>query len=538
METSYKFISRELELNLLEFERQKIQKGIDAKKTMAERNLKGQFSTPYALALEMLQYSKKIFPKRYKIRFFDPGFGTGVFYSALLQTCHKSKIRSAEGYEIDPAYGNAAKELWAKTGFNLHINDFTQVRPPSNDSEKPNLIVCNPPYVRHHHISQEDKKRLQKTSEKLSGIKVNGLSGLYCHFLLISNGWLAKNGIGIWLIPSEFMDVRYGSQIKEYLLNKVMTLRIHRFNPEDVQFEDALVSSAIVIFKKKSPISNHKIVFSYGGTLTKPEKLKQVFCKDLTSGEKWTRYPLNAKKISIAGEVKLSDLFVVKRGIATGSNKFFIISQETIKKKKIPKKYLLPILPSPRHLTIDEIQSNKIGTPLINKPLFLISCGENETKLKKKAPTLYKYFQEGITKEVSKKFLCKNREPWYAQEKRDPPLFLFTYMGRKSGNRKSLRFILNHSKAVGTNSYLLLYPKVWLKKLIAENPGLINSIWIGLKNVKSDELLGEGRVYGGGLYKLEPRELGNTTAKEVIKIIKKEMENTNQPFTDQTCLNH
>ncbi|ETR69363.1 MAG: hypothetical protein OMM_03972 [Candidatus Magnetoglobus multicellularis str. Araruama] len=35
------------------------------------------------------------------------------------------------------------------------------------------------------------------------------------------------------------MDVNYGNQIKQYLLDKVKLLHIHRFDPDEVQFNDA-----------------------------------------------------------------------------------------------------------------------------------------------------------------------------------------------------------------------------------------------------------------------------------------------------------
>ena len=62
---------------------------------------------------------------------------------------------------------------------------------------------------------------------------------------------LQTNGLAAWLIPSEFMDVNYGDEVKRYLTERVCLLQIHRFCPSDVQFDDALVSSAIVVFEKR-----------------------------------------------------------------------------------------------------------------------------------------------------------------------------------------------------------------------------------------------------------------------------------------------
>ena len=47
------------------------------------------------------------------------------------------------------------------------------------------------------------------------------------------------------------MDVNYGKAVKHYLLSRVTLLHIHRFDPNDVQFADALVSSAVVWFRNK-----------------------------------------------------------------------------------------------------------------------------------------------------------------------------------------------------------------------------------------------------------------------------------------------
>ncbi len=108
-----------------------------------------------------------------------------------------------------------------------------------------NLLICNPPYVRHHHLRRSTvKTRLQRQSLIATGVRLSGLAGLYAHFITLAHPWMSEDAIAGWLIPSEFMDVNYGRELKHYLLHTVTLLRIHRFDPTEVQFTDALVSSA------------------------------------------------------------------------------------------------------------------------------------------------------------------------------------------------------------------------------------------------------------------------------------------------------
>ena len=53
----------------------------------------------------------------------------------------------------------------------------------------------------------------------------------------------------------------------------------------------------------------------------------------------------------------------------------------------------------------------------------------------------------------------------------------------------------------------MLYPKEPLEQAISNDPELIYQIWEILKTIGSDEIEDEGRVYGGGLKKIEPKEL-------------------------------
>lgn len=53
----------------------------------------------------------------------------------------------------------------------------------------------------------------------------------------------------------------------------------------------------------------------------------------------------------------------------------------------------------------------------------------------------------------------------------------------------------------------MLYPKPAFKALMDRDPASLRSIWEYLRGLGVEELTGQGRVYGGGLYKLKPKEL-------------------------------
>lgn len=93
-------------------------------------------------------------------------------------------------------------------------------------------------------------------------------------------------------------------------------------------------------------------------------------------------------------------------------------------------------------------------------------------------------------------------------------------MGRQdTGRGRPFRFILNHSMATATNVYLMLYPKPALAKVLLDQPELLKEVWQALDLISDEVLMGEGRVYEGGLHKLEPRELGNASIKRIVEIL-------------------
>ncbi|NLX21159.1 MAG: class I SAM-dependent methyltransferase [Phycisphaerae bacterium] len=509
-------------IHQLEARRQAVQRHLDAQKSLPERNRFGQFATPHALALEMAHCLAACWKQGdTNVRFADPAVGTGSFYSAALQVFGPGRIASAVGIEVDPRFHAAANNLWASRGLQLVQGDFTEWIADRVGVNQPNLILANPPYVRHHHVPRGEKERLRRLIRKTCGVEVSGLAGLYVYFLLLVTAWMKDGGLAAWLVPSEFMDVNYGAALKQVLTTQVTLERLHRFDPAIAQFGDALVSSVVLLLRKSPPVPGHTVAFTYGGTLTQPAVTQHIPVSVLHSARKWTAYPGSNhdrhRAPSGPGEVTLGDLFRITRGIATGANKFFILPRAEARRLCLPDSLLRPILPSPRLLRHTVIERAPDGYPRIDPQLCLLDCRLPEHTVERCHPPLWEYLRLAQTHGLPDRYLCRKRVPWYRQEQREPAPFLCTYMGRGQDDHRPFRFIWNRSDAIATNLYLMLFPRTSLAQILEQTPARVSEIHALLNAVTGYELRQEGRVYGGGLHKIEPGELARISAARFIE---------------------
>lgn len=312
------------------------------------------------------------------------------------------------------------------------------------------------------------------------------------------------------------MDVNYGEVLRTYLSRKVTLLGIHTFNAGDVQFEDALVSSAVVVFRNTPPTQSDKVLFTFGGSVTRPRKEYVVPIPDLNPRSKWSSMPERGSR-NDAGPT-LADFFTIRRGIATGANRFFILDRSDAIDRGFSERHLTPMLPSSRYISGVTVDADDEGWPILERQLVLLNCRVPEDELASIDPALAEYFATADELGIKGGYLVKSRQPWYRQEERPPAPFLCTYMGRGVDEDRPFQFILNRSRAVGTNTYLMLYPSRGLAEYLAQAPERLEAVHAALLSITAEDLRLGGRAYGGGLHKIEPKELASLAAHNLVAL--------------------
>ena len=216
----------------------------------------------------------------------------------------------------------------------------------------------------------------------------------------------------------------------------------------------------------------------------------------------------------------LGDFFTIKRGVETGDNDFFILTPIEALGYDLPETFLQPILPSPSALHEQEIVADPEGDPILDNKNFLLNCSLPEWEIKQDYPSLWRYLESGMERGVHERYSCRHRNPWYSQERRPPAPYLSAYIGQaRAGDDVPFQFILNHSKAIAPNVYLMMYPRSALARRLGNDYPLRVALWGALNDIGLDEVIRRGRIYGEVTGKLEPMELASVPADRIVALM-------------------
>ena len=401
--------------------------------------------------------------------------------------------RLVEGCELHVESAKAALERCSEYSFkpSIEIGDFFRQR-PSKDYD---VILGNPPYVRFQVLDRRQKDSFKEVSHR-TGYTISALASAWAPFVMHSATFLKKGGRLAFVLPAELLTVNYAASIREFLLEEFADITIVAFDKKvfpEVQEEVVLLlasgyhlgSAGFIKLRQSSDLRGID------------EGVDRDFYPD-GKGARWMPGLVTPivgqvlERLDGNGFCRLGDWGKLSLGSVTGNNKYFTLSQDDVRIIGLHDDEVAPISPpGSNHLRRLALTCADYDSMVSQgKKAFLFYPGETPSDAARR------YLDFGLEKEVNRGYKCRKRSPWWRVPLASPPDAFVTYM-----NDYAPGICINEAGVHCLNSVHGL--------TFAEGYRALGRRLFALSCVNSVTLLSaelEGRAYGGGMLKVEPRE--------------------------------
>lgn len=213
------------------------------------------------------------------------------------------------------------------------VSPFLDVEWMFGISDGFDIVIGNPPYIQ----LQNDKGKLGKLYEPCGYKTFDSTGDIYALFYERGNNLLRPGGTLCYITSNKWMRAGYGENLRGYLTEHTHPLRLIDFGETHV-FESATVMTNILLFQHAaSPKQVTVKATQIGEDFNDPATLRQyvanhnIICTYSTY-EPWVIMPdylrrLN-KKVEQQGKPLKSWNIVINRGILTGYDKAFFVTEE------------------------------------------------------------------------------------------------------------------------------------------------------------------------------------------------------------------
>lgn len=421
-------------------------------------------------------------------RVVDPGGGSGRFTLAAARRWPKAELVATD---VDPLATLMARANLAAAGFasrsRVLLEDYRSLALDRIDG--PTLYLGNPPYVRHHQIEGKWKQWLMTTARS-RGLSASGLSGLHVHFFLATAAHGQPGDTGVFVTSAEWLDVNYGSLVRELLLHGLGGVGVYLLEPHAARFADAATTGAITCFRLGTRAKSIRLrrVKTVDG-LGRLDGGRPVTRERLAEARRWSPLTHVSTKVP-EGHVELGELCRVHRGTVTGSNRVWIAGAGEI---ELPEDLLTPSVTKARELfaagpTLRNAESLR---RVIDLPIDLDVLDAEARRV------VDEFLKVAKRLGAADGYVARNRRAWWSVGLRKPAPILTTYMARRLP-----AFVRNLANARHVNIAHGVYPRQPMTQ--ADLDRLASSL-------RASVTLAQGRTYAGGLTKFEPREMERLT---------------------------
>jgi len=308
------------------------------------------------------------------------------------------------------------------------------------------------------------------------------------------------------LLPGNWAETRYGQELREHLWAiRHRKVEVHAFPRELQVFPGTQVTAVILaIGPRRSTLQPFRILpaHMHGGSVATgrvrladrraatPSTFSHLFWPNSRPAVARSRVPMNGPR--------LTDVVRIRRGVATGANSFFLLSDDEA--KDLPPTSVTPVLRRMRDLlgeALDAEAHDSIGARGGKRWLLDLHDAPISNGMPAD-PRLRRLVQRGRDSGMHLRVLCAVRDPWFAVERIEPPDLFISPM-----SKDAFRVATNLIRAVHTNSLYGLYVNGSLGVEEVAN-------WLRSSHGQ-ERLRAVARQHSSGLLKLEPRALGAIT---------------------------
>lgn len=453
------------------------------------RGALGQFRTPKAVGQIMQSWATSG-----DDTLLDPGMGSAALSSpgfpGWVLSSDPGQVYGIDRSPLSRLMGTVTLTLVGQE-HTTQTADFLTIA-PEQVSETIDAVVCNPPYVRYNELPTEYRSTLNEQAERLTGCKVHGKTPLHGYFLYHASACLSPGDRMAVVVPHHFLHRQYGVTLKRYLLDRFRIHALALYDPTNNSLFDTADTTALLLFleatSQDEPHGTTRFIHLEDVENTEWHReletatpgtrdwgyVTHVEQSELQPEENWTRQ-FNPLTVDTTNLTPLSEIADVTRGISTGDNGFFCVSQNEVEKYGIDERYLQPLIRTVSKVAEYEFRDrdwrNQRETggeawllyleDLDGVPKDLAEAKETREawgvtnaehgELNQSDVGLYAYLHANVSDITSKKL--QSRSPWYRVDRRDSPQIIMQTLSRDGFNA-----ILNDSSALILNNGNGIYP--------------------------------------------------------------------------------
>lgn len=469
-----------------------------------QRKARGAFFTPPAIAEHLAGWAIRDNSEAVVL---DPTCGDGVFLLAAGQQLkalgRPTSDLDSQVFGIDLHHGSLreADRLLEEEGLDAHLiaSDFFAVPTPDQlgaPLDYVDAVIGNPPFVRYQQHSGASRHRSSSAALR-QGVRLNGLASSWAASLAHASGFLKPDGRLAMVLPAELLTVGYAEPVRRWLRERFERVNLVLF--ERLQFQDALADVVLLLAEGRGGCDAFSLWHVESAEdLVKIRPYMQLNVTPPESG-KWTDILIPKAARGLYREVTsnhfttLSEYGSSSLGTVTGANSFFALSEATRLAYGLTESQLVPISPpGTRHL--------RGSTFTTTQWKALRDAGERVWLFRPDADDVtdarVAYTAHGESLKVDTAYKCQIRTPWWRPPLAPIPDLFFTYMSHNYP-----RLIANGAKAGFLNSMHGVVLKDSVKKDVA---AMLPFMCLNSVTMLGAEI--NGRSYGGGILKMEPRE--------------------------------